>query len=117
MKSSPQARRMPSMIVRAERDALGLQMFPRREDRGEGVFVRLHFLGTSENAVRIQIVVALIAYLLLRLAQATQKTIASPLAFARLVRANLMHRRRIDRLLDIEQPSAFNPNQLAIKWN
>jgi hypothetical protein len=76
-----------------------------------------HFLGTSENAVRIQIVVALIAYLLLRLAQATQKTIASPLAFARLVRANLMHRRRIDRLLDIEQPSAFNPNQLAIKWN
>jgi IS4 transposase len=75
-----------------------------------------HFLGTSENAVRIQIAVALIAYLLLRLAQATQSTIASPLAFARLVRANLMHRRRIDRLLDTEQPSAFNPNQLAIKW-
>ena len=51
-----------------------------------------HFLGTSENAVRIQIAVALIAFLLLRLAQATQKSIQSPLAFARLVRANLMHK-------------------------
>lgn len=76
-----------------------------------------HFLGTSENAVRIQIAVALIAYLLLRLAQATQSTIESPLAFARLVRANLMHRRRIDRLLETEPPSTGNPNQLAIKWN
>jgi Transposase DDE domain/Domain of unknown function (DUF4372) len=76
-----------------------------------------HFLGTSENAIRIQIAVALIAYLLLRLAQATQKTIASPLTFARLVRANLMHRRRIDRLLDTGQATVFNPNQLALKWN
>src|SRR5262249_46266319 len=60
------------------------------------------FLGTSENAIRIQIAVALIAFLLLRLAQAAQKCIASPLAFARLVRANLVHRRRIDRLLHTE---------------
>ena len=50
------------------------------------------FVGTSENAVRIQIAVALIAFLLLRLAQAAQSAIQSPLAFARLVRANLMHR-------------------------
>src|SRR5512132_2618184 len=50
-----------------------------------------HFLGTSENAVRIQIAVALIAFLLLRTAQAAQKLVESPLAFARLVRANLMH--------------------------
>jgi hypothetical protein len=57
------------------------------------------FVGTSENAVRIQIAVALIAFLLLRLAQAAQKAIRSPLAFARLVRANLMHRRAIDNLL------------------
>jgi hypothetical protein len=75
------------------------------------------FLGTSENAVTIQIAVALIAFLLLRLAQAAQKTIASPLAFARLVRANLMHRRRLDRLLDTETPPILNPNQLAIQWN
>jgi IS4 transposase len=59
------------------------------------------FLGTSENAVRIQIAVALIALVLLRMAQATQEAIASPLAIARLVRANLMHRRRLDRLLSL----------------
>jgi hypothetical protein len=58
-----------------------------------------HFVGTSENAVRIQIAVALITFLLLRLAQATQDVIESPLTFARLVRANLMHRRPIDQLL------------------
>jgi hypothetical protein len=75
------------------------------------------FLGTSENAVRIQIAVALIAFLLLRMAQATQDTIASPLAFARLVRANLMHRRRLDRLLQIEPPPPFNPAQLALQWD
>jgi IS4 transposase len=57
------------------------------------------FVGTSENAVRIQIAVALIAFLLLRLAQAMQKAIPSPILFARLVRTNLMHRRAIDRLL------------------
>ena len=40
------------------------------------------FVGASENAVRIQIAVALIAFLLLRLAQAAQTAIQSPLAFA-----------------------------------
>jgi IS4 transposase len=58
-----------------------------------------HFLGTSENAVRIQIIVALIAFLLLRLAHDANKIVASPLAFARLIRANLMHRRPIADLL------------------
>lgn len=75
------------------------------------------FLGASENAVRIQIAVALIAFLLLRLAQAAQKSVRSPLAFARLVRANLMHRRRIDRLLSSEPAEPFDPNQLALQWN
>ena len=63
------------------------------------------FVGTSENAVRIQIAVALIAFLLLRLAQAAQKAIPSPIVFSRLVRANLMHRRSIDYLL--EPPPIF----------
>lgn len=75
------------------------------------------FLGTSENAVRIQIAVALIAFLLLRLAQAAQKCVRSPLAFARLVRVNLMHRRRIDRLLQPEPASQLDPAQLALQWN
>jgi hypothetical protein len=59
-----------------------------------------HFLGTSENAVRIQIIVALIAFLLLRLTHDANKIVASPLAFARLIRANLMHRRPIAELLN-----------------
>src|SRR5712672_3232043 len=63
-----------------------------------------HFLGTSENAVRIQIAVALIAFLLLRLAHDANKIVASPLAFARLVRANLMHRRPIADLLKAAPP-------------
>ena len=75
-----------------------------------------HFLGTSENAVRIQIAVALIAFLLLRLAQAAQKTIQSPLAFARLVRANLMHRRTIDRLIRDEPNPRIDPRQMVLEW-
>ena len=63
-----------------------------------------HFLGRSENAVRIQIATALIAFLLLRFAQATQKAITSPLKFARLVRQNLMHRRTINALLKPPDP-------------
>ena len=58
------------------------------------------FVGTSENAVRIQIAVALIAFLLLRLAQAAQTAIQSPIVFSRLIRANLMHRRSFDNLLE-----------------
>jgi len=75
------------------------------------------FLGTSENAVRIQLAVALIAFLLLRMAQAAQHTIASPLRFAQLVRDNLMHRRHLDRLLASEPPTPLNPAQLILQWN
>ena len=75
------------------------------------------FLGTSENAVRIQIAVALIAFLLLRLAQAANRIVDSPLAFARLIRANLMHRRRIDRLLGPDPAIRHNADQLPIQWN
>jgi len=75
------------------------------------------FLGTSENAVRIQIAVALIAFLLLRFAQAAQKAIHSPLAFARLIRANLMHRRPIDRLLEPEPGQTHIPTQMTLTWS
>lgn len=74
------------------------------------------FLGTSENAIRIQIAVALITFLLLRLAQATQQAITSPLTFSRLVRANLMHRRPLSRLLEIELPLHFNQDQMELQW-
>jgi len=71
-----------------------------------------HFIGRSENAVRIQIAVALIAFLLLRLAHAAQRTIHSMLVFTRLVRVNLMHRRPLDRLLDPPPPLTQNQRQL-----
>jgi hypothetical protein len=73
------------------------------------------FLGTSENAVRIHIAVALIAFLLLRLAQATTQTVLlSPLLFARLVRANLMHRRDVRTLLKPNPANLPNHDQLVL---
>jgi hypothetical protein len=73
-----------------------------------------HFFGTSENAVRIQIAVALIAYLLLRMAHALQSSVTSLLAFTRLVAKNLMHRRPIERLLDPPAPVVKDQRQLSL---
>jgi hypothetical protein len=74
------------------------------------------FLGTSENAVRTQIFVALIAYLVLRAAHATQHAVARPLTFARLVRLNLMHRRPVDKLTTPPNPPTPNPNQTTFAF-
>lgn len=71
-----------------------------------------HFLGTSENAVRIQVAVALIAFLLLRMAQTAQNFAGGALAFARLVRLNLMHRRPINALTEPPPPIDRDPRQL-----
>lgn len=73
-----------------------------------------HYLGTSENAVRAQLAAALIAYLLLRAAQATQEAVTSPLLFARLVRANLMHRRPLHALLAPQSSRPRRPRQLSL---
>jgi transposase len=73
-----------------------------------------HFFGTSENAVRIQIAVALIAFLLLRMAHGLQSSVHSLLAFTRLVANNLMHRRPIDRLLDPPPPVLMDRQQLSL---
>ena len=73
------------------------------------------FVGTSRNAVHIQIAVALIAFLLLRLAQATQKAIPSPIVFARLVRANLMHRRPIADLLNPPPQIFHDQRQMTLE--
>ena len=72
------------------------------------------FLGTSENAIRIQIAVALIAHILLRLAQEATNATPSLLAFARHVRTHLMERRTIGQLTHpppIRQP---DPRQLDL---
>lgn len=73
-----------------------------------------HFLGRSENAVRIQIFVALIAHILLRLGQSGQQTIRQPLAFARLVRLNIMERRNLAALKSPPQLPPRDPRQLAL---
>lgn len=64
------------------------------------------FLGTSENAVKVQIIIALIAFLLVRLAQHTWAPHLSLQNLARLIRANLLHRKLIRQLFD---PSAETP--------
>src|SRR6201995_2514325 len=56
------------------------------------------FVGRSENAVRIQIAVALIAFLLLRALQQVAKETQGFLELVRLVRTNLMHRKAPTRL-------------------
>ena len=68
-----------------------------------------HFFGTSENAVRIQIAVALIAFVLLRLAHDANTIVKSPLRFAQLIRLNLMHRRPIRAMLD--PPDRAKPDE------
>ena len=75
-----------------------------------------HFLGASENAVRIQIVTALIAYLLLRLAQVGTKTELGLQAIARLVAKTTFQRRA---LTDLFEPPSDNPkphDQLQIPF-
>ena len=75
-----------------------------------------HFLGTSENAVRIQIVTALIAYLLLRLAQIGTGTGLGLQAIARLVAKTTFQRRA---LTDLFEPPPDPPqahDQLQIPF-
>ncbi|MBO6758920.1 MAG: IS4 family transposase, partial [Roseibium sp.] len=73
-----------------------------------------HFLGRSEKAVRIQIFIALIAYLLLRSAKAMQTTVKQPLAFARLVRLNIMQRRPITALQKPQKPPPNDQRQMTL---
>ena len=75
-----------------------------------------HFLGTSENAVCIQIVTALIAYLLLRLAQIGTGTRLGLQAIARLVAKTTFQRRA---LADLFEPPPDKPkphDQLKIPF-
>jgi hypothetical protein len=73
------------------------------------------FLGTSENAVRIQLTVAMIAYLLVRMAHASQDAVKAPVTFVRLVRSNLMHCKTIHNLAVPEpSPPGLSPNQLHL---
>jgi len=74
------------------------------------------FLGRSENAVRIQIAAALVAFLLLHLLQQITKAKHGFLELVRLVRANLMHRKDFTRLRQSQTSPPLDSAQLALDW-
>ena len=55
------------------------------------------------------------AHAMLGIAHAAQKAVPSPLAFARLIRTNLMHRKRIDRLTGPDPTPPQNSLQMIIQ--
>ena len=69
------------------------------------------FLGTSENAVRIQIVTALIAYLIIRIAQIACSSTLTLQQVARLIRANLMHQKTLQDLLRMRPKTEALPQE------
>ena len=76
------------------------------------------FLGRCENAIRLQIIAAMIAYLLLRIAAHDTRSCLLALRFADLVRTRLFERRplvAIEKPPPLPQPSA-HPNQLIFAY-
>ena len=76
-----------------------------------------HFIGRSENAVRIQIAVALIAFLLLSLLRKMAQDQQTLLETTQLVRTNLMHRKDFTRLKQPQKPPPLNSRQLSLNWS
>jgi putative transposase len=64
------------------------------------------FLGTNENAIRLQIIAGMIAYLLLRIAARLNRVSMLPLRFAELVAQRLFMRQPV---VDIHKPPPVNP--------
>jgi hypothetical protein len=75
-----------------------------------------HFIGRSENAVRIQVAVALIVYLLLHMLRKLTEAKHSFLELVGLVRTNLMHRKNFTCLRQIQSPPPINSHQLTLDW-
>jgi IS4 transposase len=70
------------------------------------------FLGTNDNAIRLQVLAAMIAYLLLRIAARSNCVKMLPLRFAELVSQFLFTRRS---LTTIENPPPINPSRRKCK--
>jgi hypothetical protein len=68
-----------------------------------------HFLGSSRNAVALQILAALIAFLLVRLAQLRAMSALAAQAAFRIISTALMQRRPIDELLHPPPPKPPEP--------
>jgi IS4 transposase len=77
------------------------------------------FLGRSENAIRLQILAAMIAYLLLRIAARDSRSNLLALRFADLVRTRLFEHRSVahlDKLPSTAQPPSDVQNQLTFAY-
>ncbi|HZK91367.1 MAG TPA: IS4 family transposase [Stellaceae bacterium] len=75
------------------------------------------FLGRSENAIRLQIIAAMIAYLLLRIAAHHSQAAILALRFADLVRARLFDRRALATIDKAKpRPTADPHNQLILAY-
>lgn len=73
-----------------------------------------NFLGNNDNAIRLQILAAMIAYLLLRIAARVNCIKMLPLRFAELISQFLFTRRPIAK---IDQPLLVNPSQRKPRRN
>ncbi|HID37720.1 MAG TPA: IS4 family transposase [Ghiorsea sp.] len=76
-------------------------------------------VGQSENAVKTQIIIAMIAYLLLKLANKNSKSKTTLQQLAVLVAVNIMERRNISELLMRKkppEPMKQNLNQMLMAW-
>jgi hypothetical protein len=73
------------------------------------------FLGRSENAVRIQIAVALIALLIISAVRKASEASPNHLQTIRLIRANLMHRKPVTRLAVDGRRTPLNDRQLVLE--
>lgn len=80
------------------------------------------FLGRNPNAIRLQLVAAMIAYVLLRIASRQSQLKMPPLRFAELVADRLFTRRTIEQIdkPDLSNPTTarprYSPNQMAFSY-
>jgi len=75
------------------------------------------FAGRSENSAKTQIIIAMIAYLLLKLANQSVASVLSIYQLATLLSVTLMERRNTDELMlqkHPPKPSEINLNQLSL---
>lgn len=70
------------------------------------------FMGFNPNAIRLQLLAAMIAYLLLRIAATQSRREIPAIRFAELIGARLFHRTA---LADIDQPNRCNPAKAGPK--
>jgi Transposase DDE domain/Domain of unknown function (DUF4372) len=75
-----------------------------------------HFIGRSDNAMRIQVAVALIAYLLMKMLCKMAHVNQTLLETTRLVRTNLMQRRDFTRLKQQETRPPIDSRQMSLDW-